>query len=136
MTTVDGPVVLFDGVCNLCAWTVRFVVSHDDGDLRFAPLQSDVAADLLAEHDLPVDYVDSLVYVDDGDAYTRSAGAVRIARHLEAPYRWAWHARHLPAPLRDAAYDTVAAIRYRVWGKKDACLVPDEALRARFLDTT
>ena len=132
----ERPVVLFDGVCNLCAWSVRFIVDHDDGRLRFAPLQSEVASDLLAEHGLSGDYFDSLVYLDESGAYTKSDGAVRIARHLDAPYRWAWHARVVPRAARDLAYDGLAQVRYRVWGKKDRCLVPDESLRERFLDQT
>jgi predicted DCC family thiol-disulfide oxidoreductase YuxK len=132
----DHPVVLFDGVCNLCAWSVRFIVAHDDGRLRFAPLQSDVATDLLAEHGLAGDYFDSLVYIDDSGAYIKSDGAVRIAQHLSAPYRWARHARVLPRAARDLAYDGLARVRYRVWGKKEQCLVPDESLRERFLDQT
>jgi predicted DCC family thiol-disulfide oxidoreductase YuxK len=132
----DRPVVLFDGVCNLCAWSVRFIVAHDDGRLRFAPLQSEAAADLLSEHGLGDDYFDSLVYVDGSGAYTKSNGAVRIARHLDAPYRWAWHTRVVPRVVRDVAYDGLARIRYRVWGKKQQCLVPDESLEARFLAQT
>jgi predicted DCC family thiol-disulfide oxidoreductase YuxK len=130
---MDSPVVLFDGVCNLCAWSVRFIVERDDGTLRFAPLQSEEGAALLDEHGLAADYFDSLVYINESGAYTKSDGAVRIARHLDAPYRWAWHARHVPRPLRDAAYDLLASVRYRLFGKKDACLVPDGELRERFI---
>jgi len=128
-----GPVVLFDGVCNLCAWSVRFIVAHDDGSVLFAPLQSDAATDLLERHGLDGDYFDSLVYVDDSGTYTKSDGAVRIARHLDVPYRWAWHARHLPETLRDAAYDLLARVRYRVFGKRESCLVPSTELKDRFL---
>ena len=130
---MDDPVVLFDGVCNLCAWSVQFIVGRDDGTLRFAPLQSKEAAALLDEHGLATDYFDSLVYIDESGAYTKSDGAVRIARHLDAPYRWAWHARYAPRLLRDTAYDLLASVRYRLFGKKEACLVQDEELRDRFI---
>ncbi len=127
--------VLFDGVCNVCSWSVRFIHAHDDGEMRFAPLQSAVAAELLAAHGLEADYFDSLVYLDDSGAYTKSDGAVRIARHLDAPYRWAWHLRVVPRPVRDAAYDAFAAVRYRLFGKKEECMVPEKGLRDRFLAT-
>jgi predicted DCC family thiol-disulfide oxidoreductase YuxK len=129
----DRPVVLFDGVCNVCSWSVRFIHVHDDGRMKFAPLQSDVGRELLREHDLSEDYFDSLVYVDETGAYTRSDGALRIARHLDAPYRWAWYLRFVPRVVRDAAYDSFGAVRYRLFGKKDECMVPDEELRGRFL---
>jgi predicted DCC family thiol-disulfide oxidoreductase YuxK len=131
----DGPVVLFDGVCNFCAWSVRFIHAHDDGALRFAPLQSAVGADLLAQHGMNPDYFDSLVYLGADGVYTKSDGAVRIARHLDQPYRLAWHLRVVPRVVRDAGYDLLARVRYDVFGKKEACMVPDAGLRERFLAT-
>jgi predicted DCC family thiol-disulfide oxidoreductase YuxK len=111
---VGAPVVLFDGVCNFCAWSVRFIHAHDDGALRFAPLQSEVGSD---------------------GVYTKSDGAVRIARHLDSPYRLAWYLRFVPRVVRDVGYDLLARVRYDVFGKKEACMVPDAELRERFLAT-
>lgn len=127
------PVVLFDGVCTVCSWSVRFIHEHDDGQVMFAPLQSKEGREVLREHGFSEDYFDSLVYVDDSGAYAKSDGALRIARHLDAPYRWAWHVRFVPKIVRDAAYDAFAAIRYRAFGKKDECMMPSEELRSRFL---
>jgi predicted DCC family thiol-disulfide oxidoreductase YuxK len=132
----ETPVVLFDGVCNFCSSSVRFIHRHDDGRLRFAPLQSDVATDLLAEHGMDPDYFDSLVYIGPEGVHTKSDGAVHIARYMEFPYGLGWHLRYVPRPLRDAGYDLIARIRYRVWGKKDECMVPDAELRDRFLATS
>jgi predicted DCC family thiol-disulfide oxidoreductase YuxK len=129
----DGAVVLFDGVCNFCSWSVRFIHEHDDGSLRFAPLQSEVGRELLAEHDLPADYFDSLVYLRGGEAHLKSDGAVRIARHLERPWRWLQWSQYVPRPVRDAGYDLLGRVRYRIFGKREACMVPDADLRARFL---
>lgn len=130
----NGAVVLFDGVCNFCAWSVRFLHEHDDGSLRFAPLQSAVGRELLAAHDLPTDYFDSLVYLRDDEAHLKSDGAVRIARHLERPWRWLRVLRVVPRPVRDVGYGILRRVRYQIFGKREACLVPDSELRARFLD--
>jgi predicted DCC family thiol-disulfide oxidoreductase YuxK len=132
---VGAPVVLFDGVCNFCAWSVRFIHAHDDGALRFAPLQSEVGAGLLAQHGMEPDYFDSLVYIGSDGVYTKSDGAVRIARHLDSPYRLAWYLRFVPRVVRDVGYDLLARVRYDVFGKKEACMVPDAELRERFLAT-
>lgn len=129
----DRPVVLFDGVCNVCSWSVQFIHRHDDDQILFAPLQSEVGREILGEAGLHEGYADSLVYVDDAGAYPKSDGALRIARHLDTPYRWAWHLRIVPRIVRDAAYDAFAAVRYRLFGKKDECMVPSEELRSRFL---
>jgi predicted DCC family thiol-disulfide oxidoreductase YuxK len=131
----DDPVVLFDGVCNLCSGAVQFVVEHDpEGRFRFASLQSEVGQELLVEAGLPTDDFDSFVLIEDGEVYTKSAGALRVARHLERPWSLLWTFRFLPRLFRDLGYDLVARYRYAVFGRKDQCLVPTPELRDRFLD--
>jgi len=129
-----GAIVLFDGVCNFCSWSVRFIHERDDGTLRFAPLQSEVGRALLERHGLEADYFDSLVYLGEDGVHTKSDGAVRIARHLEWPWRAAWLARYVPTPIRDVAYDLFGRYRYRLFGQKESCMIPGPALRERFLD--
>ncbi|SHH52857.1 thiol-disulfide oxidoreductase DCC family protein [Halobaculum gomorrense] len=130
-----NPVVLFDGVCNLCHGAVRFLVRHDDaGVFRFAPLDSPVGQALLERHGLPMTDHDSVVLVDDAGTHTKSTAALRIARRLDGPWQSLWALRVVPCRLRDAAYDLVAAYRYGVFGKTDACEVPDPEVSARFAE--
>jgi predicted DCC family thiol-disulfide oxidoreductase YuxK len=141
----DPPVVLFDGTCNFCNATVLFLVDRDRGDLRFAPLQSEYAAALLARvagEEAARGLVagadgsgdpDTLVFVEGDRAYVRSAGALRIARHLRAPWRWAAALSVVPGFVRDGVYRWFARHRYGWFGKTDACRVPTPELRARFL---
>jgi len=136
-TEIDGPVLLFDGVCNLCNGFVRFVIRFDEaGTFRFAPLQSDVGQALLDRHDLPTEEFDSVVLIEDGEYATKSTAALRVARRLDGPWPLAYPFVYLPEGLRDWVYDFVADNRYRVFGKKDACPVPDPEIRERFLDRT
>jgi predicted DCC family thiol-disulfide oxidoreductase YuxK len=131
----DGPVVLFDGVCNLCNGVVRFVVPRDEaGRVKFAALQSDAGQALLRAFDLPTSDFDSFVLVDDGECYTKSAAALRLASYLDGPVSWLSALRVVPRPLRDAVYDLVAAYRYRVFGRKDQCMMPTPDIEARFLE--
>src|SRR5690606_23038706 len=96
------PVVLFDGVCNLCNASINFVIDRDaEAVFRFAPLQSDVGRALVAECGL-VDE-DSIVLVEDGRCYVRSDAALRIARRLDGAWRLLGVLRIVPRPLRDAA---------------------------------
>jgi predicted DCC family thiol-disulfide oxidoreductase YuxK len=129
-----GAVVLFDGVCNFCSWSVRFIHEHDDGTLRFAPLQSEVGTALLERHGLEADYFDSLVYLGSDGVHTKSDGAVRITRHLEGPWGTLWLSRFVPTPVRDVAYGLFGSFRYRLFGKKESCMIPGPDLRERFLD--
>ncbi|MFB6169352.1 MAG: thiol-disulfide oxidoreductase DCC family protein [Haloferacaceae archaeon] len=132
---LDGPVILFDGVCNLCNAAVRTVVRYDDrGVFRFAPLQSAVGQELLRRHDLPTADFDSVVLVEDGRVSTRSTAALRVCRRLGLPWSLLSPLLAVPAPLRDPFYDLVARVRYRVFGRTDECQVPSSEVRERFAE--
>ncbi len=128
-------VVLFDGVCNLCAGVVRFVARRDPhARFRFASLQSDAAQALLAGADAPSPLPDSIVLVDAGRAFVESDAALRIARGLRFPWPLLAAFLVLPRFVRDPLYRFVARRRYRWFGRKDACMVPTPDLRARFVE--
>ena len=130
----EEPVVLFDGVCNLCSGSVQFLIEHDtEATLRFAPLQSEVARELLEALGLHDYDFDSIVLVEGEEYYTKSTAALRIARRLERPWSLLWTLRYVPRVVRDAGYDVVASSRYAVFGKKDRCMVPTPEVRDRFL---
>ena len=133
-TGADGPIVFFDGVCGLCNSSVDFVLRHDrDGRLRFAALQGATAEQLLPPPDRQS--LGSLVLWDEGHLYRRSTAVVRILWKLgsfwKVPASLLWL---VPAPLRNLGYRVVAALRYRLFGKKSACRMPTPAERSRFLD--
>jgi len=128
------PVLLFDGVCNLCNGVVQFIIPRDpEGHIRFAPLQSSAGKALLSGHGLPPGNLDSVVLVEDGDVYRKSAAVIRVAELLGWPYRAATVGRALPRRVRDTLYDFVAANRYDVFGRKDQCMLPDDDVSDRFL---
>src|SRR6266550_905019 len=127
-----APVILFDGVCNLCNGFVRFVIARDPAArFRFAALQSDSARRLLARLDGLGGNPDSVVLVDRGRVYTRSSAALRIARGLPFPWSLARALIVVPRPLRDWVYDRVARHRYRWFGRKDVGMMPTPDSRAR-----
>lgn len=128
-------VVLFDGVCNLCSSFVQFVAPRDPGGrFAFASLQSDVADQLLADHDVDPTALESIVLLEGEDAYIKSDAILRIGYHLGGIYRLGWPLRFAPRRLRNWAYDFVANRRYRWFGKKDRCMIPEGDLESRFLE--
>ena len=132
---MDHPVVLFDGVCNFCDATVNFLIARDLGKtLRFCPLQSERGRVLLAAHGLSAMELDTVVLIEDGKAWVRTTGLLRALRRLGAPWALAGVFLAIPAPLRDAAYRLFARNRYRLFGRKDACMMPTPDVRDRFLD--
>ena len=129
------PVVLFDGLCNLCTGAVRFVLERDEArSFDFASLQSATARRLLEQAVAPAELPDSLVLIDGEGVHLRSEAALRIAARLRQPWPAFAAFRILPRALRDRVYDFVARHRYGWFGRRDACLVPTPELRARFLD--
>lgn len=131
----DRLVILFDGVCNLCSGFVQFVIPRDPEErFAFASLQSDVAADLLAASDVDPGALESIVLLEGEDVYEKSGAVLRICYHLGGVYRLLWPTRIVPRRVRDCAYDFVAKRRYRWFGKKDRCMIPDEDVSHRFLD--
>lgn len=132
--STDEPVLLFDGVCNLCDGLVQQIIPRDPaGRIKYAPLQSEIGQELCAELGLPTDDFDTVVLVDGGRAYTKSDAAIRIAELLGWPYSLAAVGKLLPPEIRDGVYDIVADNRYDLFGKKDQCMVPDEDVSDRFL---
>ena len=130
----DHPILVFDGVCNLCDGSIQYIIPRDpDGTLRFAPLQSDLGETVRESAGLSTDDLKTVVLVDDGMAYTKSDAAIRVGEHLGGPYRLLSLGRLLPRSLRDRIYDFVADHRYDWFGKKDQCLIPDEDVSDRFI---
>ncbi len=132
----EHPVVLFDGVCNVCNWTVNFIIDRDPRSrFRFASLQSGAARALFGQlgRTIPEGDPESLVVIDGGRLYEKSGAMVRIARHMGGAWPLLAALLVIPRPLRDALYRWAAARRYRWFGKSDTCRVPTTELRARFL---
>lgn len=137
MTDTRSPIVLFDGVCNLCQWAVRFIIERDPGAIfHFASLQSAIGQQMLIDHSLTITAEpDSVVLIANGQAYTHTDAALRIARRLSAPWPLFWVLIGVPRALRDPIYRLIARNRYRWFGRQETCWLPTPALRARFLDT-
>jgi predicted DCC family thiol-disulfide oxidoreductase YuxK len=131
----SSSVILFDGVCNLCNGVVQFVIERDPGArFQFAALQTDAAARLIESTGFQGRIPDSIVLIEDGQVWTRSTAALRIARRLSFPWFAINVFKVVPRPLRDWIYNLVAGNRYAWFGQRETCMVPTPALRARFLE--
>src|ERR1041385_7164019 len=141
-----GAVVLFDGVCNFCDASVNFIIDHDKaGYFKFAPLQSDEGRRLANEYGFESETakqddstsdlipIDSIILVEDGKAYIHSTGALRVLRRLGWPWSWAYAFMIVPRTIRDWGYRLFARYRYRLFGRKEQCMIPTPEVRARFL---
>ena len=127
-------IVLFDGVCNFCNRSVNFVIKHDRrGYFRFGPLQTAKGGEIARRHGIDPEQLDTFVLVENGRAYRKSGGALRVARRLGGVYALAYGLIVVPPFVRDFFYDSFARRRYRWFGKRDECMVPSQEVRERFL---
>jgi predicted DCC family thiol-disulfide oxidoreductase YuxK len=130
----DHPVLLFDGVCNLCNASVQWVLLRDHKALfRFAALQSREGQALLQAHGLAGTALDSVVLCTPEKAYTHSDAALEVLRRLGGGWQLLAVLRFLPAGLRNRVYRWVARNRYRWFGKRESCLLPRPEWKSRFL---
>ena len=129
------PIILFDGVCNLCNGAVQFIIKRDRKKLfRFASLQSEKGQQLLAEYHLPQNNFSSFVLIQEDKAYQSSTGALRVAKQLSGPIQLLYGFIIVPPFIRNWVYKLIANNRYRWFGKKESCMVPTAELRSRFLN--
>lgn len=135
MKTSDvTAIVLFDGLCNLCDYSVQFIIKHDPKKrYKFAPLQSELARELLQSHDLDPNNLERAVLLENGKAYTYSTASLRIARHLSGAWPLLYGFIIVPRFIRDAVYRWVARNRYHWLGKKETCILPSSDNHSRFL---
>jgi predicted DCC family thiol-disulfide oxidoreductase YuxK len=130
----DHGIVLFDGTCAFCERSVRFIATRDPAAyFRFGASQTPPAAALLARYGTTRDATRSLILIEDDQVYLRSTAALRIARRLTAPWRFAAVFLAVPVPIRDAVYRVVAAVRYRLAGTSNACEIPPKEIRDRLI---
>ena len=135
MHDLSHPVILFDGVCNLCNASVQYVIKHDKKKLfRFASLQSSFGESVLKQYDLPVNTFNSFILLSDNKIYTRSTAALLVAKKLSGLIKLFYGFIIIPKFIRDFVYDVIAKNRYKWFGKKEACWVPTPELKSLFLN--
>jgi predicted DCC family thiol-disulfide oxidoreductase YuxK len=141
--SISPALMLYDGLCGFCNWSVRWVIKRDRHDrFRFAPQQSPLAEAVLARHgvDTQAKLAANTAYLVLGynlpgeQLLCRSDVTVQVLRLLGGG--WELLGRLLgavPRFLRDGVYTVVARIRFRIAGRYDSCPLPSAAERVKFL---
>ncbi|HQY16924.1 MAG TPA: thiol-disulfide oxidoreductase DCC family protein [Ferruginibacter sp.] len=130
----SSPIILFDGICNLCNRSVQFIIKHDKEKVyRFAAFQSKAGQKLLQQYNLPLKQYSSFLLIENNKAYSQSTAALKVAKNLSGLVKLAVVFNIVPAGIRNIVYNFVARNRYQWFGKKRSCMVPTQDLKARFL---
>jgi predicted DCC family thiol-disulfide oxidoreductase YuxK len=128
-------ILVFDAQCLLCNHWVRFLLRHDRQHVfRFASMQGATGRKLLAQAGLPLVHLETLLLVDGERSWQHTAAILRVLHRLGWPWKLAWAAWLIPAPLRDALYRVGARNRYGWFGRSEVCLMPAPEHAARFLE--
>lgn len=129
------PLVMFDGRCNLCHGAVTFIIGRDPHkQFRFCALQSAAAQAILAQSDATLLQHDTVYLFQHDRVYIKSEAAIEIAQLLAGHWPLLRYGRWLPLWLRDGIYDLVARYRYRLFGQRPLCLLPDDDTQSRFVE--
>lgn len=131
----DGLMV-FDGVCRFCSGWVRLIGALDrDGVIRFTPIQSPYGRSLCAEQGVDPEDPATFLFFHHGQALRNTDAMAAMLARLPPPGRWLSALSAIPRPLRDAVYRWTARNRYRILGRRRACMVPPPGVRARFIES-
>jgi predicted DCC family thiol-disulfide oxidoreductase YuxK len=132
---VRAPLILFDGVCNLCNAWVRFAIRRDPtGVFRFAAQQSPVGRAMIEDRMKGAAQLSSVILIEDNAIYTDSDAVLQILARFSPPWSWIALLRIIPRPARDACYRFIVRHRYQWFGRTEACQIPSADIRSRFLD--
>ena len=128
------PIILFDGICNFCNSSVNFVIKRNKRTIiKFAALQTDIGQKLLQEYRLPAKVMRSFVFIENGQAYTRSTAALKVCRYLNWPWPLCYIFLIVPKLIRDGIYNWIARNRYKWFGVRKECMIPAPGVKDRFL---
>ena len=127
-------IVVFDGVCVLCNNTVQFIVRHDsNAKFKFVTAQSKLGSSLLEKYGYTNTNLYTILLIKAGHCYQKSDAAFEIIKDLDGSWKYfAWF-RFVPRPIRDWGYMCVSKNRYQWFGRNSECMLPNDALKERFL---
>ena len=130
----DKPILLFDGVCNLCNHSIQFIIKRDPkSKIRFASLQSEVGQHFIKKYHLQSDELKTIILIENDNFYRRSTAVLRVSRYMSGLWPMASVFLIIPPFIRNGVYNWIANNRYQWFGKQDSCWLPTPELKMRFL---
>ena len=135
LTATQGKdVMVFDGECVLCNGWVQFALKFDRHErLHFVIAQSELGEMMFEKLGLKSDDYDTFILIHDGQVHTSLDGLFAMFKILGWPWRVFNIGRILPKVVKDWAYQRVARNRYKIFGRRDTCMIPTPEVRARFI---
>lgn len=130
----DLQIIIFDGHCNFCNGAVNFIIKRNSRNtFKFSPVQSDIARKLMLKHQVHEVGNDTFIFIKEDQCFLRTSAALEIVKDLDGPWFIFRMFTIVPPFIRDYFYNLLAKNRYRLFGKRSACMVPSQEIRNRFL---
>jgi len=130
----ESPVILFDGICNLCCWWVRFLLKQDKKEkFRYASIQSVSGERLFKSAGLDNNTLKTIVYMKGNDVFIESAAVLEILKELGGLWVITGIFKQIPTSIRDNCYLFISKYRYKIFGKRSSCYIPTPENNKRFL---
>jgi predicted DCC family thiol-disulfide oxidoreductase YuxK len=134
MEKTERHLIIFDGVCNLCEYSLLFIIKNDrQSRFTFVSAQSDRGKELQRLHGVDTLKDGTVILLKNDQVYVKSDAAVEIAKDLDGLWRLLYILKLIPKPVRDRVYSIISKNRYRWFGQKKECMLPDKNIKDRFL---
>ena len=128
-------IIIFDGVCNLCNASVKFIIKKDKkGIFKFLPLQSEKTEKVLEQFEVDVKNIDTVILIKDKKLFFKSDAALEIADSFDYPWKAFYFLTFIPKFIREGVYTFIASHRYNWFGKRKTCMIPTDEIKSRFLE--
>jgi predicted DCC family thiol-disulfide oxidoreductase YuxK len=132
---MNNSIILFDGVCNLCNASINFIIKRDKKRIfRYTPLQSNEGKKLLDKYSLISNELNTVILIEENTVYTKSTAFIEITKSLSGAWKIARILKIIPKNIRDFHYDIIAGKRYKWFGKRNECIIPNENYKDLFLE--
>lgn len=133
MRKLPEKLVLIDGSCNFCHKTVQVIEKYSrKPDFYYSNIQSELGKEVI--NNFAIDpSIDSVIFIEQGKVHLHSTAVLLICKHLRFPFSLASIFLVIPAFVRDPIYRFLAKHRYRFFGKKQECELPNIGFTDRVL---
>ena len=122
----NQKIILFDAQCKLCSAWCNFIISNDATAIfKLCSVQSPKGALLLTHFGFSTTQYASMVYLQNGKAYTQSHAFFEVVKQLGYPFKLATAFSVLPNTFNNWLYDKIALNRYTLFGKYQYCRIPN-----------
>jgi len=127
-------IIIFDGVCNFCNKSVNFIIKRDTNfHFLFTPNQSTQAEELLKKYGLSDISLSTIILIKNDKYYVKSDAILEIIKELSGYWYLFGIFKVLPKSFRDFIYNFISKNRYKLFGKKEFCMMPSKEIKERFI---